>query len=52
MTDTDLLVLIPWAIAGAVLILICVRIHVSSGLAAAPQAARRRVQPPGMKRFC
>jgi hypothetical protein len=49
MTDTDLLVLIPWAIAGAVLILICVRIHVSSGRRQSPRLPAGRVQPPGMK---
>ena len=49
MTDTDLLVLIPWAIAGAVVILICVRIHVSSGRRQSPRLPAGRAQPPGNK---
>jgi hypothetical protein len=49
MTDTDLIVLIPWAIAGAVLILICVRIHISSGRPVSPRLPAGRAQAAGMK---
>jgi hypothetical protein len=38
MTDIDLIVLIPWAIAGVALILACAWLHISSGGRRAPGA--------------
>ena len=49
MTDTDLIVLIPWAIAGAVLILVCVRIHIPSGRPQSPRLLAGRAQATGLE---
>ena len=50
MTGIDLIVLIPWAVAGAVLIIVCVRLQISSGRS---QRAQRpggpAPPPPGLK---
>jgi hypothetical protein len=50
MTDADLIVLIPWAIAGAVLILICVRVHISARRAQSPRLPAGRPRAAGRKR--
>ena len=50
MTGIDLIVLIPWAVAGAVLIIVCVRLQISSGRSQRVQRPGGPAQPPpGLK---
>ena len=49
MTGTDLIVLIAWAIASVALILVCVRLQISSARTRRPQRPAGRAQPPGLK---
>jgi hypothetical protein len=49
MTDIDVIVLIPWAVASVALILVCARLQISSGGSRRPQQPAGRAQPPGLK---
>ena len=48
MTDIDVIVLIPWAVASVALILVCARLQISYGGSRRPQQPAGRAQPPGI----
>jgi hypothetical protein len=49
MTGIDLIVLIAWTIASVALILVCVRLQISSGRSQRPQRPAGGAQAPGVK---